>query len=88
MTVLAMRRGSQSQTPRPSPYDLDLDRNPATCASLTPLNFLAWAGLFDCKGKQTPVVTSYSLQYWEVRIENGTTSVCAASDGERGCKTL
>ena len=50
MTVLATPNDAESvtltkpsTTPRPSPYDIGLDRNAANHASLTPLNFLAWA---------------------------------------------
>ena len=46
------------------------------------------AKLNPCKGKQTPVVTNYSQQYWEVRIEKDVTSVCAGLDDRLGCQTL
>lgn len=46
------------------------------------------ARLNPCKGKQTAVVTGYSLVYWEVRIENDVTSVCAGSDDHLGCQIL
>jgi hypothetical protein len=46
------------------------------------------AKLNPCKGKQTPVVTNYSQQYWEVRIEKDITSVCAGSDDRLGCQAL
>jgi len=48
-----------------------------------------------CNGKQSTVVTNYSLQYWELYIDNcysGQPSGafawgCLASDTRRGCKT-
>jgi hypothetical protein len=44
--------------------------------------------LNPCKGRQSIVVTSYSLVYWEVRIEHDLTSVCAGLDGHLGCQVL
>jgi hypothetical protein len=49
-----------------------------------------------CKGKQTLVITSYSMSYWELYVDNwyggqpntDYHSICVASDHRFGCATL
>jgi hypothetical protein len=43
-----------------------------------------------CKGKQVPVVTGYSLEYWGLWVytNNNLNSACAGSDTRYGCTVL
>jgi hypothetical protein len=44
--------------------------------------------LNPCKSSQTTVVTGYSLPYWSLNLSTSLGSVCVASNGSVGCKTL